>query len=65
MRVLKIAISTDVYDKLKNLKGEELETEICNVLPSQYSCGYGIYHIQLKELNGYHYIELAVGDNCD
>lgn len=65
MRIMKIAISTDVYEKLKNKSGEELETEVCNILPSQYSCGYGIYHVQLRELNDYYYIELEVGNNCD
>lgn len=65
MRTMKVAISTDVYKNLKDKTGEEFEKAVYAILPSQYIYGYGVYHVELKTVNGYHYLELEVGETCD
>lgn len=65
MRHMSTAISLDIYNKLKHKKYTDLYEEVCKILPPQYSCGYGIYDVKLKETDGCHYIDYEIGDSCD
>lgn len=65
MRTMKTPISKAIYNKLKKLKYTDLFGEVEKILPPQYTHGYGIYDVKLKNSEDTYYIEYQLGDTCD
>lgn len=65
MQTIKEKISKEKYEELKKLSGVELRSKIREEIPITWSCGYGWYGCELKNIDDEYYIEHTLGSSCD